>query len=199
LGNVWECVVGSFSGSWRAVSPTNVFPNICNTPHLANIIPPAGVLALLAPSISRDPAQASSEGQEQPSSSNSTDSSSSSSSQGTSSGTPPSAKTQTEQPASPSTPLQDTPSPLLKPEATNRKSSTQELELSDQEAKALLDAEEEKRKQRRRQKKGRIRELEEVGGQAQICQSRENLNLQCNFRLSRSMYACLITYKWKEH
>lgn len=39
-----------------------------------------------------------------------------------------------------------------------------QLNLSDEDAKALLDAEEEKRKQRRRQKKGRIRELEEVRG-----------------------------------
>jgi len=40
--------------------------------------------------------------------------------------------------------------------------TVKELGLSEEEVKRLLDAEEEKRKLRRRQKKGRIRELEEV-------------------------------------
>lgn len=58
-----------------------------------------------------------------------------------------------------------TPSPS---DASNGKSKAPEqngrrdLNLTDEEARQLLDAEEEKRKQRRRQKKGRIRELEEV-------------------------------------
>ncbi|KAF5840247.1 hypothetical protein DUNSADRAFT_17350 [Dunaliella salina] len=106
-----------------------------------------------------------------------------------------------------------TPSPS---DASNGKSKAPEqngrrdLNLTDEEARQLLDAEEEKRKQRRRQKKGRIRELEEaraliaenqlilLGKEAELLQKEQTLDvLKEQLDLERKLRALLTKEKEK--